>query len=58
MAFNLNGLNFNQSMLDTKGHVVNGWQDILNRALSLVPVGISSLGRIMNAVDSAIDPFL
>ena len=32
MAFNLNGLNFNQSMLDTKGHVVNGWQDILNRA--------------------------
>ena len=24
----------------------------------VVPVGISSLGRIMNAVDSAIDPFL
>ena len=32
MAFNLNGLNFQQSMLDSKGHVVNGWQDILNRA--------------------------
>jgi photosystem II P680 reaction center D1 protein len=32
MAFNLNGLNFQQSLLDSKGHVVNGWQDILNRA--------------------------
>jgi photosystem II P680 reaction center D1 protein len=32
MAFNLNGLNFNQSMLDPSGHIVNGWQDILNRA--------------------------
>jgi photosystem II P680 reaction center D1 protein len=29
MAFNLNGLNFNQSMLDTKGHVVNGWQAVI-----------------------------
>jgi len=32
MAFNLNGFNFNQSMLDRGGHIVNGWQDVLNRA--------------------------
>jgi photosystem II P680 reaction center D1 protein len=32
MAFNSNGFNFNQSMLDTRGHRVNAWQDILNRA--------------------------
>jgi photosystem II P680 reaction center D1 protein len=32
MAFNLNGFNFNQSLLDNKGHVINTWADILNRA--------------------------
>ena len=32
MAFNLNGLNFNQSILDRQGRVVNTWADILNRA--------------------------
>jgi photosystem II P680 reaction center D1 protein len=32
MAFNLNGFNFNQSMLDARGHGINAWQDILNRA--------------------------
>ena len=32
MAFNLNGLNFNQSILDSEGHLVNTWADILNRA--------------------------
>jgi photosystem II P680 reaction center D1 protein len=32
MAFNLNGLNFNQSLLDTKGHLINSWADIINRA--------------------------
>lgn len=32
MAFNLNGFNFNQSILDSKGHVVNTWADVLNRA--------------------------
>ena len=32
MAFNLNGLNFNQSILDHQGHVVPTWADILNRA--------------------------
>ena len=32
MAFNLNGLNFNQSILDNQGHVVSTWADILNRA--------------------------
>jgi photosystem II P680 reaction center D1 protein len=31
-AANLNGLNFNQSILDAQGHVVPTWADILNRA--------------------------
>ena len=32
MAFNLNGINNNQSILDANGHVINSWADILNRA--------------------------
>ena len=32
MAFNLNGLNFNQSILDSSGHLILSWADILNRA--------------------------
>jgi photosystem II P680 reaction center D1 protein len=32
MAFNLNGLNFNQSILDARGCVINTWADILNRS--------------------------
>jgi photosystem II P680 reaction center D1 protein len=32
MAFNLNGLNFNQSIQDNQGHVINTWADILTRA--------------------------
>jgi photosystem II P680 reaction center D1 protein len=32
MAFNLNGFNFNQSVLDSQGRVINTWADILNRA--------------------------
>ena len=32
MAFNNNGLNFNQSILDGNGHVLNSWADIINRA--------------------------
>ena len=32
MAFNLNGLNFNESLVDTEGHLINTWADILNRA--------------------------
>ncbi|MFW6296030.1 MAG: photosystem II q(b) protein [Halothece sp.] len=32
MAFNLNGFNFNQSILDSSGHVINTWADVLNRA--------------------------
>ena len=32
MAFNLNGLNFNQSILDSQGRVLNTWADVLNRA--------------------------
>jgi photosystem II P680 reaction center D1 protein len=32
MAFNLNGFNFNQSILDAAGKVVPSWADILNRS--------------------------
>jgi photosystem II P680 reaction center D1 protein len=32
MAFNLNGLNFNHSVLDTQGRVISTWADILNRS--------------------------
>jgi photosystem II P680 reaction center D1 protein len=32
MAFNLNGLNFNQSIVDSVGHLINSWPDILNRS--------------------------
>ena len=32
MAFNLNGFNFNQSILDSQGRVVNTWADLINRA--------------------------
>jgi photosystem II P680 reaction center D1 protein len=32
MAFNLNGLNFNQSMIDGRAHLLGSWADVLNRA--------------------------
>jgi len=32
MAFNLNGFNFNQSLVTNNGRVVNTWADVLNRA--------------------------
>ena len=32
MAFNLNGFNFNQSILDASGRVISTWADVLNRA--------------------------
>ena len=32
MAFNLNGFNFNQSIVDAEGHPINTWADIINRA--------------------------
>ena len=32
MAFNLNGFNFNQSVVDYKGKVIPTWGDVLNRA--------------------------
>ena len=32
MAFNLNGFNFNQSIIDSSGHLINSWADIMNRA--------------------------
>ncbi len=31
-GFNLNGFNFNQSIQDNKGQVINTWADVLNRA--------------------------
>ncbi|GFQ00237.1 photosystem ii protein d1 [Phtheirospermum japonicum] len=32
MVFNLNGFNFNQSVVDSQGRVINTWADIINRA--------------------------
>ncbi|OAB56277.1 Photosystem Q(B) protein 1 [Phormidium willei BDU 130791] len=32
MGFNLNGFNFNQSVLDAQGRVINTWADVINRA--------------------------
>jgi photosystem II P680 reaction center D1 protein len=32
MAFNLNGFNFNQSIISNQGQVLNTWADVLNRA--------------------------
>ena len=32
MAFNLNGFNFNQSIVDSTGRIVPTWADVLNRA--------------------------
>ena len=32
MAFNLNGINLNQSILDSQNHVIPSWADVLNRA--------------------------
>ena len=31
MAFNLNGFNFNQSVVDVNGKVIPTWADIVNR---------------------------
>jgi len=32
MAFNLNGFNLNQSIIDSNGHLIGSWADIINRA--------------------------
>jgi photosystem II P680 reaction center D1 protein len=32
MSFNLNGLNFNQSIVDSQNRVIPSWADVLNRA--------------------------
>jgi photosystem II P680 reaction center D1 protein len=32
MAFNVNGFNFNGSVLDAEGHPIYTWADVLNRA--------------------------
>ena len=43
LAFNLNGFNFNQSIQDNQGHVLNTWADVLNRAglgMEVMAVGV------------------
>ena len=32
MAFNLNGFNFNQSIVDSQNKIIPTWADVLNRA--------------------------
>jgi photosystem II P680 reaction center D1 protein len=32
MAFNLNGFNFNQSIIDSQGRVTGTWAEVLKRA--------------------------
>jgi photosystem II P680 reaction center D1 protein len=32
MDFNLNGFNFNQSVVNSQGRVINTWDDIINHA--------------------------
>jgi len=32
MAYNLNGINYNEAILDSQGHLINSWADIVNRA--------------------------
>ena len=32
LTVNLNGFNFNQSVVDSQGRVINTWADIINRA--------------------------
>jgi hypothetical protein len=36
MAFNLNGFNFNQSVVDSQGRVINTWADIITPLKSLL----------------------
>ena len=31
MAFNLNGFNFNQSIVDANGKIIPTWADVVNR---------------------------
>ena len=31
MAYNIKGFNFNQSIIDSQGHAINTWADIINR---------------------------
>ena len=36
MAFNLNGLNFNQSIIDSSGHLLNSWAGEDTRVESII----------------------
>jgi hypothetical protein len=45
MAFNLNGFNFNQSVVDSQGRVINTWADIINRANLGFPLSLCTRRR-------------
>jgi hypothetical protein len=47
MAFNLNGFNFNQSVVDSQGRVINTWADIINRESICLLLSLSSPFAIM-----------
>jgi photosystem II P680 reaction center D1 protein len=52
-AFNLNGLNFNQSVVDSLGRVINTWADIINRAVPcsfLISRNLSDLLRRLKSL--------
>jgi hypothetical protein len=39
MAFNLNGFNFNQSIIDSQGRVLNTWAKTKKLAFNLAHIG-------------------
>ena len=46
MAFNLNGLNFNQSIIDHSGHLINSLANIMNR--QDLGIGVTHEGNAFN----------
>ncbi|KAG4914214.1 hypothetical protein JHK87_051886 [Glycine soja] len=52
MAFNLNGFNFNQSVVDSQGRVINTWADIINRANLGKPQGVAGFFLPIGALPS------
>jgi hypothetical protein len=44
MAFNLNGFNFNQSVVDSQGRVINTWADIINRVTLSLSLSFPKIG--------------
>jgi hypothetical protein len=47
MAFNLNGFNFNQSVVDSQGRVINTWADIINSAVRCPTATLSNPGSLI-----------